>query len=79
MPCYGAKVVEGKLSHLSTLSTLCVQVHSAAKGLRLLTFDADGTLYADGAHMEHDNQMVCIGITSYACMQLVCCCALIYL
>ncbi|BDA49790.1 IMP-specific 5'-nucleotidase 1 [Coccomyxa sp. Obi] len=34
------------------------QVHSSAKGLRLVTFDADGTLYADGCHMEHDNEMV---------------------
>lgn len=35
-----------------------MQVHSSAKGLRLITFDADGTLYADGCHMEHDNEMV---------------------
>ena len=35
-----------------------MQVHSSAKGLRLITFDADGTLYADGTHMEHDNEMV---------------------
>ncbi|CAK0783513.1 hypothetical protein CVIRNUC_006712 [Coccomyxa viridis] len=34
------------------------QVHSSAKKLRLVTFDADGTLYADGCHMEHDNEMV---------------------
>ena len=35
------------------------QVHSSVDtGLRLLTFDADGTLYADGAHMEHDNEMI---------------------
>jgi IMP and pyridine-specific 5'-nucleotidase len=33
-------------------------VHSSAKGLRLITFDADGTLYADGCHIEHDNEMV---------------------
>lgn len=26
--------------------------------LRLITFDADGTLYADGAHIEHDNEMI---------------------
>ncbi len=35
-----------------------LQVHSSTKGLRLITFDADGTLYADGCHMEHDNEMV---------------------
>ncbi len=35
-----------------------MQVHSSAKKLRLVTFDADGTLYADGCHMEHDNEMV---------------------
>ena len=35
-----------------------MQVHSSAKNLRLVTFDADGTLYADGCHMEHDNEMV---------------------
>jgi IMP and pyridine-specific 5'-nucleotidase len=29
-----------------------------ADTLRLITFDADGTLYADGAHMEHDNEMI---------------------
>ena len=33
-------------------------MHSSAQGLRLITFDADGTLYADGAHMEHDNEMI---------------------
>jgi hypothetical protein len=33
-------------------------VHSAADTLRLVTFDADGTLYADGCHMEQDNEMV---------------------
>lgn len=26
--------------------------------MRLVTFDADGTLYADGCHMEQDNEMV---------------------
>jgi IMP and pyridine-specific 5'-nucleotidase len=26
--------------------------------LKLITFDADGTLYADGSHMEHDNEMI---------------------
>ncbi|GAB4818971.1 hypothetical protein N2152v2_006017 [Parachlorella kessleri] len=34
------------------------QVHASAETLRLITFDADGTLYADGAHMEHDNEMI---------------------
>ncbi|CAL5220580.1 g2618 [Coccomyxa viridis] len=34
------------------------QIHSSAKSLKLVTFDADGTLYADGCHMEHDNEMV---------------------
>ena len=33
-------------------------MHSAADTLRLVTFDADGTLYADGCHMEQDNEMV---------------------
>ncbi len=28
------------------------QVHASAQGLRLITFDADGTLYADGCHIE---------------------------
>ena len=23
-----------------------------------MTFDADGTLYADGTHMNHDNEMI---------------------
>lgn len=35
-----------------------LQIHSSAKSLKLVTFDADGTLYADGCHMEHDNEMV---------------------
>ena len=26
--------------------------------MRLITFDADGTLYADGAHMAQDNRMI---------------------
>ena len=28
------------------------QVHASAQGLQLITFDADGTLYADGCHMQ---------------------------
>jgi hypothetical protein len=27
------------------------QLHASASTLQLVTFDADGTLYADGAHM----------------------------
>lgn len=34
------------------------QIHASAESLRLVTFDADGTLYADGAHMKHDNDMI---------------------
>jgi IMP and pyridine-specific 5'-nucleotidase len=34
------------------------QVHASAQSLRLITFDADGTLYADGHHIEHDNEMI---------------------
>ena len=34
------------------------QVHASANSLKLVTFDADGTLYADGAHMQHDNDMI---------------------
>ncbi|KDD71546.1 IMP-specific 5'-nucleotidase, partial [Helicosporidium sp. ATCC 50920] len=34
------------------------QVHGIAPHLKLTTFDADGTLYADGAHMAHDDEMV---------------------
>lgn len=33
-------------------------MHASAETLKLITFDADGTLYADGAHMEQDNQMI---------------------
>jgi IMP and pyridine-specific 5'-nucleotidase len=28
------------------------QIHASAEALRLITFDADGTLYADGHHIE---------------------------
>ena len=35
-----------------------LQVHASVHGLKLITFDADGTLYADGAHMDHDNEMI---------------------
>ena len=35
-----------------------MQVHASALNLRLITFDADGTLYADGAHMQHDSEMI---------------------
>ena len=34
------------------------QLHSSTQTLKLVTFDADGTLYADGAHMQHDNDMI---------------------
>jgi IMP and pyridine-specific 5'-nucleotidase len=33
------------------LSRFALQLHASASTLRLVTFDADGTLYADGAHM----------------------------
>lgn len=35
-----------------------LQVHSSADTLRLITFDADGTLYADGAAIERNNAMI---------------------
>ncbi|KAH7444603.1 hypothetical protein KP509_02G084900 [Ceratopteris richardii] len=35
------------------------QVHAIAERLSLITFDADGTLYADGHHIERDNKMIC--------------------
>eukprot|EP00250_Pteridium_aquilinum_P006963 c16778_g1_i1 orf=141-1703(+) len=34
------------------------QVHAIAEHLTLITFDADGTLYADGHHIERDNKMI---------------------
>lgn len=34
------------------------QVHASADALKLITFDADGTLYADGAHFDQDNAMI---------------------
>ncbi|KIZ01088.1 IMP-specific 5'-nucleotidase 1 [Monoraphidium neglectum] len=34
------------------------QVHASAESLRLITFDADGTLYADGCHIEQDSEMI---------------------
>eukprot|EP00741_Cyanophora_paradoxa_P009624 tig00001542_g9322.t1 len=34
------------------------QVHAAAGMLRLITFDADGTLYDDGTNFEHDNEII---------------------
>lgn len=34
------------------------QVHASAENLRLMTFDADGTLYEDGSHFLQDNQMI---------------------
>ena len=35
-----------------------MQVHASAKCLKLITFDADGTLYADGQHIQADNEMI---------------------
>jgi IMP and pyridine-specific 5'-nucleotidase len=35
-----------------------LQIHASAEALRLITFDADGTLYADGHHFEQDNEMI---------------------
>lgn len=43
-----------ELRHVLNLA----QTHASAPGLKLVTFDADGTLYADGAHMRHDAEMV---------------------
>ncbi len=34
------------------------QIHASADTLKLITFDADGTLYADGAHIEQDSVMI---------------------
>ncbi|XP_024378777.1 IMP-specific 5'-nucleotidase 1 isoform X1 [Physcomitrium patens] len=34
------------------------QVHAIAEKLSLITFDADGTIYADGHHIEGDNKMI---------------------
>ncbi|WIA32869.1 hypothetical protein OEZ86_006043 [Tetradesmus obliquus] len=39
------------------------QIHASAEALRLITFDADGTLYADGHHIEQDNEMIEIFVT----------------
>lgn len=50
-----------KESRSRVLEFVClvyVQVHASAESLRLITFDADGTLYADGAHLQQDNQMI---------------------
>jgi IMP and pyridine-specific 5'-nucleotidase len=35
-----------------------IQVHSSAPTLRLVTFDADGTLYEDGRNMEENSKMI---------------------
>lgn len=35
-----------------------LQVHGIAPSVRLVTLDADGTLYADGQHIEQDNAMI---------------------
>ena len=45
-----------------------LQIHSSAKSLKLVTFDADGTLYADGCHMEHDNEMVSTLCLAFLCV-----------
>ncbi|XP_002975742.2 IMP-specific 5'-nucleotidase 1, partial [Selaginella moellendorffii] len=34
------------------------QVHAIAEKLALVTFDADGTIYSDGHHIERDNKMI---------------------
>lgn len=34
------------------------QVHAIAEKLALITFDADGTIYADGHHIQGDNKMI---------------------
>lgn len=43
------------------------QVHASADLLKLITFDADGTLYADGHHMEQDNAMIAHMINLMRC------------
>jgi hypothetical protein len=39
-------------------SCAALQLHASADALRLITFDADGTLYADGTHFQQDNVMI---------------------
>lgn len=34
------------------------QLHASAEELAMITFDADGTIYADGHHMKDDNKMI---------------------
>jgi hypothetical protein len=43
-----------ELRHILNLA----QIHASADSLKLITFDADGTLYADGHHIEQDSQMI---------------------
>lgn len=43
-----------ELRHIVNIS----QVHASADCLKLITFDADGTLYADGTHFNQDNAMI---------------------
>jgi hypothetical protein len=43
-----------EIRHILNIS----QVHASAEHLQLVTFDADGTLYADGAHFEQNNKMI---------------------
>ena len=43
------------------------QVHAVSPHLGLVTFDADGTLYADGAHIEEDSEMIDRIVALLAC------------
>ena len=49
-----------QLEHVTLILVVpyTMQVHASAQHIRLVTFDADGTLYADGAHMAQDNRMI---------------------
>ena len=40
----------------SLLTSHHLQVHASARALRLLTLDADGTIYPDGAHMQENSE-----------------------
>lgn len=54
--CWHNRLVTGGAVTLQL--TRGAQVHASADRLRLITFDADGTLYADGCHMQQDNKMI---------------------
>ncbi|KAL6756635.1 IMP-specific 5'-nucleotidase-domain-containing protein [Haematococcus lacustris] len=52
------KYIPPNFAELRHIVNIAQVVHASADAMKLITFDADGTLYADGSHFQQDNAMI---------------------